>query len=587
MRAIFQGALKAIKITVLLPSVQCYAKLTWLNGIALKARSAQGSLRPLCSFVAVRTLRQSTIACALLFGVESACLSLSSVAQEVFRATDQMSLVDERKVSPSELVEQIKTLQDEIKTNARLVSLSDAIKLGLRNNPELASSFRNIQQFEWQLISAQRRWYPALQLANGTPFFGSTWDTFIQNQYALPAQQAQELRAQGQQRKSALKSQQFVVQPGAKVSWNFLDPTRQPNISAASDSLQQQKFLFDIGARDLILQIQQSYYEVQRSKQLIDSFQQIYNINQKQLEILEARMLIGMATVLDVEQTRSQLYTELSQLLTYVRNYINQVAFLAQQLGLPADQLAIPNQPAQMQGRWQIPLQETIRSATQQREEILASLAAAEAANWSSVEALRRYLPIFSLVASGNLTSRNGYQNVPVPNDPGPQYARSRQWSAAIGIGFNWLMFDGGINAADARALKAQAQQQLAQAAVTKLQVMQQVRSSYALYQTSQVAVTTARQAYRSAELAQEAARARFEVGVGDITSVVQAISQLSQAARQLSRAVLTYNTAVAELYRYSATWPGASQQEVQDRIKILRNSLEPSQANSLTRIEP
>ena len=135
--------------------------------------------------------------------------------------------------------------------------------------------------------------------------------------------------------------------------------------------------------------------------------------------------------------------------------------------------------------------------------------------------------------------------------------------------------FDGGVDAANAQAFKTQAQQQLAQAALTELQVTQQVRSSYGQYQTSQVAVTTARQAYRSAELAQEAARARFDVGVGDITSVVQTIQQLSTAAQQLSQAVLSYNRAVAELYRYSATWPGASQQEVQERLKMMRDSPE------------
>lgn len=513
------------------------------------------------------------LACALLAVLESVCFSLPIVAQEVTTAAEAMPLVDHGKVSPSELVEQLKELQDQIKANSKPVSLSDAIRLGLQNNPELASSFSTIQQFEWQLIAAQRRWYPRLQLLNGTPFFGSNWGTFVQDQYALPLQQVEELQAKGQQRKSATNSQQIALQPGAQVNWNFLDPTRQPNINAESDSLKQQKLLFDVSARNLVLQIQQSYFAIQSNQQLINSFQEIYKINEKQLEILEARKAIGMVTVLDIEQTRSQLYAQLSQLVLYTRNYIHQAALLAQQLALPGNQLAIPEQPAQIQGRWQIPLPETIRRATQQREEILASLAAAEASNWSSVASLRQYLPVFSLVASGSLTAQNGYQNVPVSNDPGSQYVRSRQWNAVIGIGFTWLLFDGGINAANAQASRAQAKQQFAQAALTELQVTQQVRSSYGQYQTSQVAVTTARQAYRSAGLAQEAARARFDVGVGDITSVVQTMQQLSTAAQQLSEAVLAYNTAVAELYRYSATWPGASKQEVQERLKMMRDS--------------
>lgn len=537
--------------------------------------------------IQISTIRYFCVTAALLLSAELVYFLGSASAKSEFLLAEVMPRSAEKKSSPSELVDQLTRLQDEIKIKSKPVSLSEAIMLGVENNPELASSFSNIQQFEWQLIAAKRRWYPTLQLTNGIPFVGRNWGTFVQDQYALPQQQDQELMPQGQQRKSAVKSQQFVVQPGAQVNWNFLDPTRQPNINAASESLRQQKFLFDVSARNLVLQIQQSFYAIQSNQQLINSFQEIYKINQKQLEILEARKSIGMVTVLDLEQTRSQLFDQLSQLVLYTSNYIDQAALLAQQLALPANQLAIPDQPAQMQGRWQIPLQETISRATQQREEILASLAAAEASNWSSMASLRQYLPVFSLVATGNLLGQNGYQNVPVPNDPGSQYARSRQWSAAIGIGFNWLIFDGGINAADAQSFKAQAQQQLAQAALSELQVTQQVRSSYGSYQTSQVAVTTARQAYRSAQLAQQAARARFEVGVGDITSVVQTIQQLSSAAQQLSQAVLTYNGAVAELYRYSATWPGGSQQDVQERLKVLRDSPQPSSPGSSTRLEP
>ena len=530
------------------------------------------------------------IACVLLSVFESASFSATVIAQEELIAPKAIPVVSQKEVTPSELVEQLKKLQGQIKDNSRRISLSEAIRLGLQNNPELTSSFSNIQQFEWQLIAAQRRWYPNLQLTSSTPFVGINWGTFVRDQYALPAQTIKALQAtkspQNQQKFTA-KSQQFVVQPGAQVNWNFLDPSRQPDINAASDSLNQQKFLFDVSARNLVLQIQESYYAIQSSQQLIDSYQEIYKINLKQLEILEARKSIGMVTVLDLEQTRSQLYSQLSQLVQQTSNYIDQAALLAQQLALPADQLVIPDQPAQMQGNWNISLQETIRRAIQQREEILASLAAAKASKWKSVAFLRQYLPVFSLIAAGNLNGSNGYENVPVPNDPGDFYTRNRQWNASIGIGFNWMLFDGGINAANAQALKAQAQQQTAQAALTELQVTQQVRSSYGQYQTSQVAVTTALQAYRSAGLAQEAARARFEVGVGDITSVVQAIQQLSYAAQELSQAVLNYNRAIAGLYRYSATWPGASQQETYERLQMMREVSEPSRLNSVSTIKP
>jgi hypothetical protein len=58
---------------------------------------------------------------------------------------------------------------------------------------------------------------------------------------------------------------------------------------------------------------------------------------------------------------------------------------------------------------------------------------------------------------------------------------------------------------------------------------------------------------------------------VGDITSVVQTIQQLSQAAQQVSESILSYNTALAQLYRYSATWPSQTQSEVRQHLQSLR----------------
>ena len=469
--------------------------------------------------------------------------------------------------SSEQLVEELKRFHTHIKSDALSLSLEEAITLGLKRNPELLQAFNTIQQFEWQLIAAQRRWYPKLQFQSGTPFIGSSWQTFVSEKYSTPAAQL------NQPRKQSLKTRQLVVQPGVFASWNMIDPTRQPNINAATNSLQQQKYLFDVSARNLILRIQEAYHGLQSSQQLIEDFQQIYKINKTQLEILESRKSIGMVTVLDVEQTRSQLFAQLNELVQYTRNYITQAAILAEALSLPRDQLAIPSEQAAPQNPWPLPLQDTVTRAVKQREEILANLAAAEAADWAGVTALRSYLPVFSLLATGNLNGWKGYQNVPVPADPGNSYSRNRTWSAAVGVGFTWSIFDGGIQAANAQAARAQARQQRAQSATTELQVIQQVRSSYGQMQTARVAVNSSREAYRSAQLAQEASRARFEVGVGDITSVVQSIQQLSQAARQQAQAVLSYNNAVSQLYRYSATWPTETEQALEQRIETMRTN--------------
>ena len=96
--------------------------------------------------------------------------------------------------------------------------------------------------------------------------------------------------------------------------------------------------------------------------------------------------------------------------------------------------------------------------------------------------------------------------------------------------------------------------------------------------QTALVGVKSARQAYASAQIAQEASRARFVVGVGDITSVVQTIQQLSAAATQVATAILAYNNAVVELYRFSATWPDRAKADLDQRLRSLRDSSDNTQ---------
>ena len=107
-------------------------------------------------------------------------------------------------------------------------------------------------------------------------------------------------------------------------------------------------------------------------------------------------------------------------------------------------------------------------------------------------------------------------------------------------------------------------------------QIVAEVRSSYGQMQTSKVAIASASQGYKSAQIAQEASRVRFSVGVGDITSVVQTISQLSTAAKQVSASVLAYNNSIAELYRYSATWPSGVEEHLDQRVDAIRQNSAP-----------
>lgn len=480
--------------------------------------------------------------------------------------TMKSSESSEQIIDPNNLLSRLKKLRNQIDSNSRRLNLQESVAKGLQNNPILLQQFSLLQEKEWQLISNRRKWNPALSIAN-TPggLVGYNWNTYVVNNYAqkLP------------NKKITSRSQKVQFNPVATIKWTFWDPSRQSSINAAQTSLDQQKYLLDQSARGLVSEIEILYFKVQQSRQLMDSFSQIYKINKKQLDILEARRGIGMTNIADVEQQRSNLYIQLTTLVLYTKNYIQQTASLAKLLSLSGNTVIVPSEGAKPHGIWHKSLEETIEDALILREDILALTSQAETQKWQGISLMRKYLPVFSFVAQGILTSSNGYPQTPLQIDPGSKYQTLENWNMTAGIGFNW-QFDGGQNAAIAQSNFANSRSVLASKAMAENQAVNQVRASFGKMNTSKIAIQAAQESYRSAVIAQEAARARFDVGVGDITSVIQAVTQLSSASTQLASAILNYNSSISQLYRYSATWPKGAKKEYSQRLDFLRESTSP-----------
>ncbi len=492
--------------------------------------------------------------------------------------SEQGSLQKADTISPDPLVKELERLQEAVRTKGIPVSLEQTIAIGLERNPDLSKAFAELQTQEWRLIAEQRKWYPQISI-NSPRFLRYGWNTRIHNEYGNAARfnsQRNQQKSRADSRSERLlnrstSGQHFAISPNIDLSWKFIDPSRQASINSQSASLEQQKYFFLTTARTVVVDLQKAYFSIQRSAQLIDSFQKLYDINRRQLEIMEAQKEIGMLTVLDVEQTRAQLFVNLSQLILYTKNYIAETATLAELMALSPDTLAIPNQPAAPHGAWNKPLEDTISEAVTQREEILAALQEAESYQWSGVSELRKYLPVFSLVGRGSLEGVNGYKGIPVNMDAGSAYATTRSWDTSVGVGFTWSVFDGGINAANAESSFANSRRSLASKALKENEVIKQVRASYGQMLTAKIAIESSRQGYQSAQLAEEAARERFEVGVGDITSVVQAIGLISRTSQQLAESIWNYNNAVADLYRFTSTWPKDTKGKLDERLLLMR----------------
>ena len=492
------------------------------------------------------------VLCAACLGPWSAAGAQSQPSQR-YRINGQLAPQVQPNPVAGQLQQRLRQLKTELDSRARPTTLQQAIEAALLNNPGLAEAYAQIQGSQWNLIAVRRQWYPTLGASSNN----------------LPQQSFNTTSGSGPQT-SNTTTYENATSTGASVTanWTFFNPSRGPAINAASESLRQQQLLFDVTARDLVLSVQQTYFRLQELKQLIGSYDEILANTERQVQVIEAKFNTGLANISDVEQIRTQQYGTLSTLIDTTNQLLNTAAQLAETMALPPRSLAMPADQLQVVGSWSESLPATIEQALRLREEIQSSLAAASSASWSATRLFNTYWPTFSLGASGSVASANSTAGYPAYTSVN---RNSLNWNGGVGVGFNWQLFDGGINAASAKASQAASQFNLQRAARQRLQVTREVEGAYSAYLTSQLGVQSSSAQVQSARQAVLAAEERFSVGFTDMATVVQALNLAIQAANAYSSALRTYNTAVAGLYRYSARWPEGSEPLLDQRTKVLR----------------
>ena len=509
------------------------------------------------AFTALRSpwLRRMALGCGvaclaggmLLAPGQCAAASISSAGKGNYRFRGVQAPQVKTSSLVGELEQQLKQLRNQWRERSARVSLTEAIDQSLLNNPELAQSFAQIQQSQWNLVAVRRQWYPSVTALAGAPA-GGLWG------YRSSSNRSSRSSTGNEPVRNSTTIEGVV--PVLRLDWTFFDPSRGPQINAASESARSQELLFNVAARNLVLQTQLAYFNLQEQEQLISSYEEILTATTTQVGQAESLFNVGNASLADVEQIRTQQYQTLSLLIATYLGLIDASASLARSMALPSGQLALPFDQLKLYGQWELPLNATIEQAQTLREEIQASLAQSNSASWRASALLNRYWPRFSLVANGsyafNDTDINNRQGSLSISDS----VRSSSWDGAVGLGFNWTLFDGGIAAAEAESTRALERQFSDQAAVQRLQISLEVEKSYATYQTSRLALLSSQAQAESARIAAISVRERFNVGYADTTSVVQTLSQAITAANAYARSQREYNSAVASLYRASAQWP-------------------------------
>ncbi|MFM1811601.1 MAG: hypothetical protein RLZZ336_539 [Cyanobacteriota bacterium] len=430
---------------------------------------------------------------------------------------------------------------------------AEALALGLARNPDLAGAYQAIEGRAWNLIATRRSWFPSLQVVGSTNALRSTEPILI----------GQTLAWRDNSAGTSQRDLTSTAGPGVVLNWSFFDTRRPAAINQALESLKAERFLFDIAARNLALNLQVAYTGVQAQAELLKRYEWLLQLTRRQLTAAQELVRQGRLRRSAIDQLATEERLQLTRLLDrYQQLFLASNTLTALVAGQPG-QYVLASEPLSLQSPWTMGLDATLSQALNLREEIQQKLALASRDRWAATRAINGYLPVFGLVGVSSLSSNQESIN--------QQPTTSRNtWANTVGLNFRWTVFDGGILAAEATALKAQAAEQASDADNQKLLVSREVMNAFAGFVTARVAVENTGSDFALARRSLEE-NAREFASRGDVTTLIQGFNLYISAADKDVGAISQFNNAVFGLYRSSALWPPGVPEQISERRQQLR----------------
>lgn len=394
-----------------------------------------------------------------------------------------------------------------------LVQLTD---LALHNNPATRIAWAQIRSSEAGVELARAGYWPQLTLA-----------------YDYQRQKS----ASGV---SGTSAPETLYGPSIDLSWLLFDfGTRSGSIDAAKYDLTAAQLDGDQTMQDLILQVEQDYYQVLGLQALQDADLKSLQDASTLLDAANQRKQSGIATIGDVYQAQAALAGAKLALQTAQGQLAAARGQLAIAIGYTPDS-TVPLAPWEDQVTVTLPPEDVhtlLDKAAQARPELLASKAQQQAAI-ASLEATRAQgWPNLTLNASaGRTTSQIS----------GKPKNTSNTYQADLTLSFP--LFTGFAN----QAADRQAQAAVDVAAASDEQLIQAVQlevwQAYQNMRTAASSLDTSDLQLKSSQQADDVTQARYKNGLGSILDVLSAQATLANARVQQVQARLNWFAALAAM---------------------------------------
>ena len=400
------------------------------------------------------------------------------------------------------------------------VTLQQLLAYALSNNSQTRSAWLNARAAAAGATSRRSAYYPSVELDVQA---GYTHQSFA---------------------KGALTFDQWALTPSAQLTWLLLDlGGRSADVEEADRLLQAANLNHGAAIQDLLLLVEQGYFQYQGAKALLTAAQASVKEAQTAYQAAEERRRAGVATIADVLQAKTQLSQAVLAQQQAEGNVATVRGALATSLGVSA---TLPVDVADLPERLDVqPLGETvdklIERAESQRPDLARARAQALAVASRADSISSRGLP--KLVLGAN-ASRSYYLDEP--------WVHGDNYSAAVTLQIP--IFNGFKDTSDLLQARELAKAARADAETLEQQVILQVWTSYQAVKTAEKRVGSAQDLLAAAQQSSEVAQGRYKAGVGSILDLLTAQSALANARAQDVQARANWLLAIASLAHDTGT---------------------------------
>jgi outer membrane protein len=319
-------------------------------------------------------------------------------------------------------------------------------------------------------------------------------------------------------------------------------------ISSASFQRDSSYYSFRNAIDQIVATVRQQFYLVLLDRALIGVQEESVRLLQSQLQDQQNRFEAGTVPRFNVLQAQVALSNQLPQLITARNNYTISQLQLAKTLGLDFDPRGGDRPPLEAVGELiyvprEIPVTQAIALAKENRPFIKQQKAVVLSNNSQVGVARSGYFPQINATAGPEFRSSPLTDNI--------REARSGYVFGATGT---WAIWDWGATFGAVKQAKAILEQSKVTLDDDVRQVELEVQQAFAnILQGRELIKATEKSVEQAAE-ALRLATARLDAGAGTQLEVLDARTQLTTAQSNRLQALYTYNAAVAEFDRATAT---------------------------------